>query len=233
MKRRIVQDDSPTGIFHSQAKTLRNQSVELLFRPLQWGPSTPRRRGLINRQLGPLRNENLLHRMKRSAGRGVVLGGRNVDRAALALRLSLRHNPLVNSVPVCAESPGQTGKGMAGVWFFPGKRITPLFTCGGPGSIVYLSVETGDCSRDQWGPKRNEGGVETTLLQAVEPPFVVQRAAMYVQDARRTGEVVIRFPQHPLDMQALRVYQRAAAGRALGLKLEGRVCFARRFARCA
>src|ERR1035441_8635877 len=65
MKRRIVQDDSPTGIFHSQAKTLRDQSVELLFRPLQWGPSTPRRRGLINRQLGPLRNENLLHRMKR------------------------------------------------------------------------------------------------------------------------------------------------------------------------
>src|ERR1019366_5632214 len=65
MKRRIVQDDSPAGIFHSQAKTLRDQSVELLFRPLQWGPSTPRRRGLINRQLGPLRNENLLHRMKR------------------------------------------------------------------------------------------------------------------------------------------------------------------------
>src|ERR1022692_1028723 len=27
------------------------------------------------------------------------------------LRLSLRHNPLVNSVAVCAESPGQTGKG--------------------------------------------------------------------------------------------------------------------------
>src|SRR5450755_3672942 len=32
-------------------------------------------------------------------------------RAALGLRLSLRHNPLVNSVAVCAESPGQTGKG--------------------------------------------------------------------------------------------------------------------------
>jgi len=37
----------------------------------------------------------------------LFLGDEMWERAALALRLSLRHNPLVNSVAVCAESPRQ------------------------------------------------------------------------------------------------------------------------------
>src|ERR1039457_4978358 len=82
-----------------------------------WGAKYSLRKA-VNRLTGPTKTAKTAHNTGFCDWRGpaapagvMPLRDEMRGRAALGLRLSLRHNPLVNSVAVCAESPGQTGKG--------------------------------------------------------------------------------------------------------------------------
>jgi len=112
-------------------------------------------------------------KVKRSqAGAGTVL---RRCLGALALRLSLRHNPLVNSVAVCAESLGHDRKGHSrrrgpmrpGVSIL--RCVLSARLCGGRNGSGMLAASGG------WGSVRRQGAVGCRII-----PHVMQRQCQQV-----------------------------------------------------